>query len=246
MVQNFTVVFAVVLIGYYALSRSNQYKERLLTATNYAILYESAILGISIFASFWLIALGIKFSLLECPYIAGSGQVKCTFDRFYPLPFSDILIASVAAAWLSKYVDNRILTENELGEQIARKSGLIANIVLDALIAKHLVQITTLRGKVYIGWVMLGPGLSRTGTLADIAVVPLYSGHRDEKTQLVVRDIDYSQALYEYAKLIKAEESEVDELSPQHPDMSVMIPMGEIALIRRHTESLTESFIAIE
>ena len=84
-------------------------------------------------------------------YDAKSGQVLCYVDEFYPLPFLDILIASGFFSWISKYVDNRVFTEEKLGRQIARKSGLIANVVLDALVGAHLVQITTLRGKVYIG-----------------------------------------------------------------------------------------------
>ena len=245
MVQHFTVVFVVVLIGYYALSRSNQYRERLLTASNYALLYESAIAGLSIFATVWLIVFAIKRFLLDCDDI-DQGQVLCEIDQYYPLPFLDILLVSALFAWVSKYLDNWLLTDEELGVQIARKSGLIANVVLDALAGDHLVQITTLSGKVYIGWILLGPGVSRKGDVEDIAVVPLYSGHRDRETQRAIKDIDYSVALLEYAELVKGDGEEVDLRSPQRPEMSVVIPIGEIALIRRHSEELEQFFFPID
>lgn len=246
MIQNFTLVFVLILIGYYTLSRSNQYKERLLTASNYALLYESAIAGFFIFASFWVIAFVIKVLFLGCTYDVQSARAQCYIDTFYPLPFFDVLFVSGVFAWLSKYVDNRLLSDDELGIRIARKSGLIANVVLDALAADHLVQVTTVRRKVYIGYVLLGPGISREGNVADIAIVPLYSGHRVEKTQRLVEDIDYSRALFNYANLVYEEGEEVDVLSPQRPEMSVVIPIGEIALIRRHTEGLSESFLPID
>ena len=80
-------------------------------------------------------------------------------------------------------------------QTLARKSGLIANEVLEALKGNHLLQITTTRGKVYIGRVLLGPGIYREGKVEEIAVAPLFSGHRDPSTQEIYLDLDDSLAL---------------------------------------------------
>ena len=140
------------------------------------------------------------------------------------------------------FLGNRALSNQKLGENIARKSGLIANLVLDALNGDHLVQITTTRGKVYIGWILLGPGISREGKVEDVAVAPLFSGHRDPDTQKFTPDIDYSLALFKLAELLEKDDDELNTQIPKRPEMSVVIPMGEIALIRRHNDELDEFF----
>ena len=244
MVQNASVVFIVVVIGYILLSRSNLYRHRLLTDSRYAILYESAFAGGGLFVFLLLVSLLIKIRFFDCTSLNQHDQIVliCAIDRVLPIPFVDVLIATFTVATLIIFVGNRVLPDYELGEQIARKSGLVANVVLDALNGSYLVQITTTRGKVYIGWVLLGPGISREGKVEDIAVAPLFSGHRDPNTQKMMLDIDYSLALDELTDLAKKDEGAVDDYIPQKEEMSVVIPMGEIALIRRHSEALEGYF----
>lgn len=187
---------------------------------------------------------GIKTQFFGCTSFQFEGleEARCSLDRIYPLPFLDVLAATIAFVLFGIRVGNMAFTDREMDEQIARKSGLIANVVLDALAEDHLVQITTTRGKVYVGWVILGPGISREGKVEDVAVVPLYSGHRDPTTQKVTLDIDYSLALDEYDEIFQNESNVVDTQSPHRPEMSVVIPMGEIALIRLHNDEIERYF----
>ncbi len=186
----------------------------------------------------------IKRQFFDCVSLPVEGieDYVCFYDRIYPIPFLDVLGASAVIATIGIRVGNRILTERGLGERVARKSALIANVVLDALDDDYLVQITNTRGKIYVGWILLGPGISRDGKLEDVAIAPLYSGHRHPTTQEMIRDIDYSLALDEYRERVKKENRDDDMGVPPNAEMSVVIPMGEIALIRRHNEDLEEFF----
>ena len=245
MVQDVSVVFVVVIIGYVLLSRSNLYRHRLLTDSKYTVLYESAFAGGSLFVLVFWTTLTIKTRAFNCTSIRveGLGDFYCTIDRVLPFPFLDVLAATFLISMLIIGIGNLVLTDRKLGEQIARKSGVIANVVLDAQNDEQLVQITTTRGKVYVGWVLLGPGISRDGKVEDIAVAPLFSGHRDPNTQQMLLDIDYSLALDELADLAEKEDEEIDARIPRRAEMSVVIPMGEIALIRRHDEVLKRYFV---
>ena len=247
MIQDASALFIVVVIGYVLLSRSNYYRHRLLANSRHAILYESAFAGGVLFFVVFLVLEMIKQEVFDCSSVPVEGleDLLCPFDRVSPIPFLDVLLACGLIALLGIGVGNLQLTERKLGERIARKSGLIANVVLDALDEHHLVQITTTRGKVYVGWIFLGPGISREGKVEDVAVAPLVSGHRDPITQVVALDIDYSIALDEYAGLVRLVKGVDAMQSQRQPEMSVVIPMGEIALIRRYNEELVESFVSI-
>ena len=194
----------------------------------------------------WLVALFVKWVFLGCQFDVKSGQVLCRFEQSYPLHYLDILIGSGLIAILVPLISNRVLSDRKVGMRIARKSSLIANVVLDALDERFLVQITTARGKMYIGWVMHGPGISQQGQLADIAVVPLFSGHRDVNTQELSKDIDYSDALTSYRSRIKSDSEVTNTGSPEETELSVVIPIGEIALIRWHSEELWGTFTSAE
>ena len=249
MVQQFTVVFLIVVLGYYLLSRSNHYRERSLAGSNYALFYESTIAGGTVFSLGFAVVVLIKLWFQGCVNIDTPTLEMCEIDKHYPIPFIDILALSTLTVAVFVYFGNLKLTDREISERIARQSGNVANIVLDAQIGNHLAQVTTVRGKVYIGWLSFGPGLSKLGKPQDLAVVPLYSGHRDPVTQRVSMDVDYSFALDEYIELVNRGESEgtgVNEARTKPPrQMSVVIPIEEVALVRRYNEELTETLVSL-
>ena len=244
MVQQFTVVFLVVLIGYFLLSRSNYYRERLIAGSNYALLYESAIAGGTLFGLMWVVLFLLKIYGFDCANFANVHSEVCLVDRIYPVPFLDVLVGSALIAFLLIVCGNRLLTDDERRNRIARKSSLIASTVLDSQEGSYLGQVTTMRGKVYVGWITLGPGLSKEGKPQDIAVVPLYSGHRNPSTQEMILDIDYSSALAIRSQSVESMATTMEDTRENPPkEMSVVIPVEEIALIRRHDLELAESFL---
>ena len=243
MVLNFTVLLAVVLIGYVFLSRSNYYKPRLVTLSNYALLYESALAGAVIFAVAWSLILLVKIYGSSCSLDAVIRTNECWIDAWYPLPHLDVLLVSSLLALLMVWIGNKLRSSTEVAEELARQSGFSANLILDALNEYHLLQITTIRNKVYVGWLSIGPGISAQGNILDLAVVPLFSGHRDPFTQKMVLDIAYAAALEkQLLNGLTRRTAANNSLETSLQELSVVIPTNEILLIRRHTMDLHEVF----
>lgn len=241
MIQGVTVVFIVILIGYGFLSRSNLYRQRLLTESNYAVLYESAITGGMLFVSVWLVVNAIKNEYFGCTSVRTFGLPVCLADQRYPLPQLDVLFGSTMVAALLVLLGNIVFSREKLGARIARDSGLIGTVVLDALEGNHLLQVTTVRNKVYVGWILTGPGMSKRGNVEDIAIVPLFGGFRDQQSHNVVLNTDYSTDVNAYADGLKVSNDSASDQSVVSPEMSVIIPMGEIALLKRFQGKLLES-----
>ena len=247
MIQNASVVFIIVVMGYVLLSRSNQYRHRLLTNSKHVVLYESAFVGGSLFTVVFVVLEALKLNLLHCTSmrVEGFEDMICSFDSRYPLPFLDVQVLCAIIVGLGIWGGNARLSDREVGVQIARKTGLIATVVLDALDEDHLIQITTTRGKVYVGWIFLGPGISGDGKIEDVAIAPLASGHRNTTTQKAILDIDYSVALDIFAEEVNKEDEHGASQLQLQQEMSVVIPMGELALIRRYNQELAKVFGSI-
>ena len=239
MVQHVTVVFIVVLIGYSLLSRTNPYRHRLLTTANYVVLYESAIAGGAVFVLAWLVINSGKLAVFDCLSMATAMRSVCAIDQVYPLPQLDVLGVSIVLVVVLVYGGNRAYPIEKIGEASARGSGLIGRTLIDALDGDYLIQITTVRNKVYVGWIMRGPGVSSEGLIKDIAIAPLYAGYRAEQTHLVELNADYSA----YVKNVvdshpNSSRLDADEI---RSELSVIVPIGEIALIKRHMGLAVES-----
>lgn len=237
--QYATVALVIVLIGYGLLSRLRYNKPRLVALPNYAIFYESSIVGGVIFVLMWVVIATVKVTVLDCDLARVLKNQECWLEKHYPYPFSDVLVASAVFAFIVWSIDHWINSEQEVMEKLARDRGWMENFILDALNYRYLVQITTVRRKVYVGWIQEGPGASPNddGRVEDIAMVPLYSGHRSRETQAVRIDSNYSSAIQEtvMTKLSEEERRDEDLVNKVLDELSVVIPINEIALMRRYS-----------
>lgn len=243
MIQSVTVVFIVVLVGYGFLSGSNAYRQRLLTESNYAVLYESAIAGGILFIIVWIVVNAIKKVCFDCTSVEMFDIPVCYVDQQYPIPQLDVLFGSSVVAAVLVLIGNLVFSREKLGARIARDSGLVGTMVLDALEGNHILQVTTVRNKVYVGWILTGPGISNRGKVEDIAIVPLLGGFRDQQSQNVVLNTDYSSDVSRFVIGVKASTDSLSEQSAVSPESSVIIPMGEIALLKRIQDDQIESLI---
>lgn len=237
MVPQATVLLGVVLIGYGLLSRSNYYKERVLGLPNYAILYESTIVGALLFFVAWFAVAGVKAIALPCAFRDILFASSCWIERDFPLPHVDVLAASAIFALLLGFVDNRIHSSRDVGIALARERGWMENFILDAVNGHYAVQITTIRRKVYIGWLQEGAGgIPADGVIDDIGIVPLYSGYRNRLTLSVEIDAKFSTTVNErILNLPESQRRDRQIINSVVEDMVVVIPINEIALMRRHT-----------
>ena len=225
------------LIGYALISNSHYYKPQLVNLSNYAVLYESSILGGLIFVQMWIGFTALKLTTTECDLDEVMQNHACWFDLKLPYPLLDVLVASAGYALILGGLDRVINTPKKVARKLARNHGWMVNFVLDTLDEGGLVQITTVRGKVYVGWMQKGEGsFLIDGKIEDIAIVPLYSGHRSPESQVVTTDSNYSilidQAIEGLSPRDREDEAKVNEALSE---FGVVIPCEEIALMRRYS-----------
>ena len=243
MLSDVSVLFVVVLIGYALVSQLNTYRPRLQGLSNYAVLFECAIVGGLIFVTVWAVLRAIgdvlaNFSLDES-YLASRNFVM----HYLPFPQSDVLLVSAAVALLTIRIGNSRREKDEVRERIARASGLIPQLLLDAVNERCLVQVTTARRKVYVGWIWMGPSITERGQISDVAILPMVSGYRDRETQEVHLVTDYKGAIKRYIHdPIERNLLSAEQLETRRREMSVVIPTIEITLIRRFIENLSAQF----
>lgn len=227
--QELTLLFLITLIGFGLVTRTHEYRYRLLDASNYALFYESAIRGGLWFIIVWIPLELAKMVFLDCLSFAWRTFPICDVNQF-AVRNVDALALTAALALAICWTWNRRHPEDVIKERLARDFGLIGNMLVDVANDAALVQVTTMRGKVYVGWLASVPGVSRDGVVQDIALVPLMSGYRDPATQSVVEELNYSNAIRAYGKDVREEAA----LPSFFEQFSVLIPMAEVCLIRRH------------
>lgn len=153
-------------------------------------------------------------------------------------------------AYLMPMIENKFVKlEDQLTESPA-ESGLIPALILEALDQSTLVEITTFRRKSYVGWIIRGPGISKQERMSDVAVLPLYSGYRNRLDLTLLLTTDYSRV---HDKILNAENAEKADISEEDEglresiekigyQMSVVLPLDDIASIRPYIPSLTDAF----
>ena len=232
MVENFSLLIGITLIGYFYLSGSNLHRDKFVNWSNYETLFESIIWGIFHFAIAWIVLSGIKAYVGVCSWKEAVVSFQgCTLGVLYPFPYFDVLVIAFLLAFLLNRLVNLLIRRDKVVEEINRESSLINALVLDALHEKHLIQVTTIRGKVYIGWIWMGPRFTRNSELREVPIVPLMSGHRDITNQNMKIDFSYAPAI----EVVSALE-----------DLSIYIPIDEVALIRKHDFDVERSFTRLD
>ena len=256
MSQTFTVFLVLVLAGYWYRSRSNRYRIALSSSSNYVIFYESAITGGIIFFGVWFVLGAMKVCLAGCDFPDVVHGSVCWVEKDYPFRYADSLIFTAVFAYLMPMIENKFVKLEDQLTESAAESGLIPTLILKALDQSTLVEITTFRRKSYVGWIIRGPGISKQGRMSDVAVLPLYSGYRNRLDLTLLLTTDYSCAHDKMLEkdntskgmsLSKADVSgkdkelreSIEEIGHQ---MSVVLPLDDIASIRPYIPSLTDAF----
>ena len=149
-------------------------------------------------------------------------------------PF-DVLIVAIVLGGCVLIVLNKVHQEYAVAEEIARERGLIENFILDATRRYYEVQVTTVRGRVYVGVLVQGPDfLPIDGKIESIAIVPIESGYRDPVLQSVKLEENNWQAIEDRILAIPEEVRQDDvRISTLLNELSVVIPINEIALLKR-------------
>ena len=244
MIQNFTVAFAIVVIGYVVLTKSTRNKPRIPALSNYALLYESALVGGLFFLVAWVPMFVFKVNVLDCSINHVIYGQACWKIPIHPLPHSDVLVLEIVLALLYLLIERVLYPMKKANEKVARESGPLANFIVNAMKSLYRVQITTIRDKVYVGVIRMGSGVSSGKVIQDIEVIPIASGYRHPTTHKVMINTDYSAVL---AKLLPTKRVASGQFTEQEADerlyeLSVNMPLSEVALIRKYSDELNALF----
>ena len=235
MFEGFTLLVFLALSGFWFASRLNEEKFKFASMQNYALLYTSTIIGAFIFILSFVVVTIFKYIFTACELSGMFALKPCSFEQDYPFPFFDTVLLSVAIAEFAPFVANYWYTNRMAREAAMKDAGLIPEILIDAQISDTSIEITTKSRKIYIGWVIEGPGITKKGEIADVAIVPVESGYRDEATLKRTTTTNYAKVIDGLLE---------DGVAPDEIErvMRIAIPISEIVSIRPFSVEIRQKF----
>jgi len=231
------LVFLPLLAGYIFLHVSYRFRYRAKTLEGHRLVYETAIAGFVIFAVARFLVLGADALDWIDPYWSTWRSMKSD------VPLLGTSLASLGLAALFGFISNTYVAWRVGGQQHPRPSWTIRfelakltalrsalasskNELKDLLSRSaeegDLVLLSMRDRKVYVGWVVDSPTPDRNET--DLAILPIYSGHRRTDDLRVVLDTPYPIDRYE------------GDLDPE--DFIVALRVGEILSARQFDEEV--------
>ncbi len=155
------------------------------------------------------------------------------FENFDAVVLSFLLAAFLI--WLLNYFAKPEYVRRRISERDLKEHGqLIDWLLQNALESSSLVELSLKGGKSYIGYVTQKELDSASD--ADVGLIPVVSGYRDNDTRRLVITTSYSEIILKCGD----DSSEFAHLSID--DLSVLIPRSEIALARHFDWAVAEYF----
>ena len=208
-----TPLLVPALAGFLLLSITHLFRYWLNRQGGYKLVFATAVAG----------GLLLAAARYYAVFIIDPTFFSTDWEKYAPFTLSRTLAISVILAVLFACVINLVVDSNSAARLVARSSGdLIECLLEDVKEQNGLVELTMENGKVYVG-TPLESGVAVTGE-ADIAVVPLISGYRDEETKAFKLVTFCANTLLE---LTKKEENQLS-----FNDFRVFLPMREVKSAR--------------
>jgi hypothetical protein len=153
-------------------------------------------------------------------------------DKHFPDPFTAEVLLSLALALVLPVLLNLVYRSEWCAKRAARNAGEhMELVVIESLEESKPIEVSLQNRKIYMGWAVdTGVGSSAD---ADVAMVPMFSGYRDEDT------LD-SMITMDYAPVIRRNLGQNRALDLR--DFRVVIPMSEIVSVRLFDEDVYNDF----
>ncbi len=188
------------LIGYFFLKASKRTRLTIPHESGYHLFFKSALVG---------------YGLVGVPYVLGSiiGHILASADWVLRIsetwgslsPFGFYVgayIAGIALGLIWLLLELAFYNEAAGFIKSARERGdQLGALIAEALGSDMFVEITLKNRKSYIGY----PLSMKNGRNADIELSPLQSGYRDESTQKLVIEIDYTGVILADSDIIASD-----------------------------------------
>lgn len=198
--------------GYWFLTHLHYTRYRAVRDSGYHLLFRSAFVGVVLFLCAQGVILGLDKFL---PSVSGWWQ------PYVPEPYSDAAILSVLLGFVLPWVGNRFFNEERAAQKVAQDSGdFVELLIVDAIESQQLVEVSLQSGKSYIG-LALASGIGQDND-ADIIIVPVASGYRDQKTRELEITTYYSPVIDEV----------LEKWDLNYEDFRIVIPMSQIVSVR--------------
>ena len=210
--------------GYWFLTHFNFTRFQAVRESGYHVLFRSAVVGIVLY----LTAEGIAKTWRAC----WPTTIIDSLDKHSPEPFTTEVMLSLALALILPYLLNVMYPRRKGAKRAASNAGEhIELLIIESIEGKTPIEITLRNRKVYIGLAGdTGVGGNPDG---DVAIVPMFSGYRDENTQYLEITLDYFPVIDMYLE---------EKPSLTEEDFRVVLPMSEIVSARLFYEDVYDQF----
>ena len=202
--------------GYWFLTHYCRTRYRMQRTSGYDVVLRSAVVGVVLFA----IARVLLFA-----FSGALPQVAAAWQTLFPFDYSDTSALAVALGVIAPIVLNRSSKQAVAQLRVAEEDGnLIELMVIDSIERGMLVELSLRNGKSYIG-IAKKIGVP-VRDHADIALVPMMSGHRDKDTSELRITRNYGPTIQGILN---------DPESPRHlafDDFQVILPWREVVSAR--------------
>ena len=155
------------------------------------------------------------------------------------------MLLGLVLAVLLPFVFNAFYDDHKGAERAAVEAGDHIELLIQESIDDQVpVEVTLRNRKIYIGLGLeIGIG---TSSESDIALIPMYSGYRDEGTLNLNIETDYLSAIWEFVEYDEGSSSDEDTDSWSSEEFRVVIPVTEVVSARLFDEELYDEFVEME
>ncbi len=170
---------------------------------------------------------------------------RASLEDLFQEPFTVEVLLSLVLAVCLPGVLNAFYDDHKGAERAAVEAGDHIELLIQESIDDQVpVEVTLRNRKIYIGLGLEG-GIG-TSSESDIALIPMYSGYRDEETLNLKIEIDYLSAIWEFLEYDEGGSSDEDIDRWSSEEFRVVIPVTEIVSARLFDEELYDEFAELE
>jgi hypothetical protein len=264
----FNLLLLPLLGGYIFALRFKPTRYYVLRADKERLLFLSAICGFALAASVWVVN---AFFAYFIPCSPDGFCIPRIWNQLAGIEYLGISVAAFLLGWLSPKLLNRIPqfsdTDRLIDKIIQDDANPFEILLRRSAKQSATVAVTMKSGKVYIGWVnhQFNPG-EKT---AFISLFPVQSGYREDKTQKLIRTVDYSKTSQKLkdarsriveglSKLDKEADTEANankklnyliefvELEKASESFSIVLPVSEIVSVTLYSSKIHDEYFESE
>ena len=223
--------------GYWFLTHWNYTRYQAVRESGYRLLFRSAVVGLFLSFLSRIITLLLEgrctlFSCLWEPF---------PLEALFQEPFTVEVLLSLVLAVVLPVFFNAFYGDQKGAERAAKEAGDHIELLIQESIDDQVpVEVTLRNRKIYIG-LGLESGIG-TSSESDVALIPIYSGYRDEETLNLKIEIDYLPVIWEFLKYDKGRTSDDDADRWSSEEFRVVIPVAEVVSARLFDEELYDDF----